>query len=256
MPYSAPYWDEQYMLSENVLSPEILAFGDSWLHYPFNNLASEIHAQLGQSYAMLVAGDSGQEAQDWINKKRFAAQAKKYVHYYAPTAKAIILSAGGNDFAGLDDFDPLLRDDCSGIASAPGCFESKQPELLFQTVYAAYEWLIGLVREQNATVPIFVHNYDYAQPSGLGLFGYGHWLKEPMDTAKVPRGLHAEVVRYLIDSFTSVIQGLEAEDSNIHLVKTAGTLAGNEWANELHPRPAAFRKLGAKHVAEIKRFVV
>ena len=250
--YTAPFWDEQYMLSQNVLAPDILAFGDSWLHYPFNNLATEIHAQLGQSYAMLVAGDSGQEAQDWINKKRFSAQAKKYIKYYAGSAKAVILSAGGNDFAGPEDFDPLLLTDCSGVTSAPACFEPKQPELLFHTVYAAYEWLIGLIRAQNATVPIFTHNYDYAQPTGKGLVGHGNWLQEPMDIAKVPRPLQAEVVAYLIDCFTNVIQGLETEDGNTHLVKTAGTLTANDWANELHPTPTAFKKLGAKHVAAIK----
>ena len=251
MQYDAPFWDEQYMLNQQLLQPDIIALGDSWLHYPFNNLATEIHAQTGQQYVILVGGEVGQEAQDWIKKKRYARQAKWYIQQYGQNAKAFILSAGGNDFADPDDFDPLLLDNCTGIGNAIDCFEPGQPDALFQAVLAGYDTVVTQIRSQNPTAPIFLHNYDYAYPSGKGLVGHGNWLREPMDTAQVARGLQADVVRYLIDSFTTVVQSLEASDPNVHLVQTAGTLTAQEWANELHPTPAAFARLGEVWVTEM-----
>ncbi len=105
-------------------------------------------------------------------------------------------------------------------------------------------------------VAILVHNYDYAIPDGRTLPGMRSWLKLPMDNDRVPLagaprdGLRREIVRELIDQLTVRLSDLETALNApgrppIDLVWSAGTLADGEWANELHPKSAAFGRLVA-----------
>ena len=57
---------------------------------------------------------------------------------------------------------------------------------------------------------VFVHNYDYAYPTGKGVFGTkADWLRPA-------------------------------------LVERRGTLKKSDWANELHPKPVGFRKIAQR----------
>ena len=44
-----------------------------------------------------------------------------------------------------------------------------------------------------------MHNYDFAWPTGKGLFGPADWLKAPMTKAKVPKGLRRELFKELLN---------------------------------------------------------
>ena len=80
------------------------------------------------------------------------------------------------------------------------------------------------------------------------------WLKLPMDNCQVPTasaplgGVRRDTVRSLIDYFTLELDALESlysggTEARAELVWTAGTLSDTDWANELHPKPAAFSRL-------------
>src|SRR5260221_6767662 len=47
---------------------------------------------------------------------------------------------------------------------------------------------------------VYLHNYDYAIPTGLGFLGFGRWLKYPMDQAGVPSAVQPLAVNYLLDT--------------------------------------------------------
>ena len=73
---------------------------------------------------------------------------------------------------------------------------------------------IELIDRIAAQVPaaarIYVHNYDYALPSGQAVIGNKAWLKPALVAAKVPPGLRAACMRYLIDQFSLRLTDLEA----------------------------------------------
>lgn len=221
----------------------ILMVGDSWFWYPFGNLALGLGAKL-PNQVFLVVGRSGSEASEWKDKYRkdidFAFK------LYAKNSQALMLSGGGNDIAGMNDFLRLLQDDCSNAKSVADCYRIAEPDTTLSMIDGAYRTLITKFRGHEPTAPVIVHQYDYAWPTGKGVFGPADWLKVPMDRAKVPKKLQRPLFRDLIDRLLALELAMAAEPHlNVHVTRTAGKLPedASAWANELHPTPAGFKLL-------------
>jgi hypothetical protein len=239
---NGPYWDEGFMMGEGKF-PEILALGDSWFCYPFNNLLNPIHNLWAGGRVILAQGGIGAEAVELASGrcfKNFRAALRGY-----PSIRAVLLSAGGNDFAGLDDMSAILKPDCSGETSGAGCFKPDALEkLMFRDVIRAYRKLIREVERWRPGALVFLHNYDYALPSGQGILGFGGWLKQPMDLARVPPALQPQAVNYLIDTFSDALAQVQREfPDRTLLVDSSGVLSPADWANELHPTISGFNKV-------------
>jgi hypothetical protein len=239
---AGPYWDEGFMSGEGAF-PHLLALGDSWFWYPFNNLLIPIHGLWAGAKVVLAQGKVGAEAVElasgkWL--KNFRAALRGY-----PTIQAVLLSAGGNDFAGLDDMSAILKPDCSGASSGADCFQPAALEqLMFGEVLGAYRTLLAEVGSHRPEALVYVHNYDYALPSGAGFLGFGGWLKEPFDRAHVPQALQQAALNHLIDTFGDVLAQLQREFADrVLLVDSSGVLAAGDWANELHPTIGGFDKV-------------
>lgn len=230
------------MKGDNVL-PDILALGDSWFWYPFNNLLIPIWGLWAGAKNVLAQGMVGAEATElasgkWL--KSFRAALKGY-----DPLDAVLLSAGGNDFAGMDDMSRILKPDCSGAAAGEDCFNATATEkLMFHDVADAYATLLDEIKQHQPDTLVFVHNYDYAVPTGKGVLGFGHWLKDPMDAVGVPAAVQPLAVDYLINLFSDALAQTQKDfPGHVLIVDSRGTLAPDEWANELHPTPAGFDKI-------------
>jgi len=243
-----PIWDPQEMA--NAGPCEVLALGDSWFHYPLSCLLNPIFRDSGNK-VMFCLGANGAEAEEFLHdyyRKPFVESLKGY-----NSVRTVLLSAGGNDFAGLDDFTTVLRPVCSGAKSAKKCFRSGQPARLLNRIIGYYDELVALVKKHRPESRVLVHNYDYAIPNGKGFLGFGQWLKAPMDQAKVPKpdewalgSLRREVVKELIDQFGRKLEDFATQSKNrVTFVKTSGRITKDEhWANEMHPTPEGFEEVG------------
>lgn len=241
MPATHPYWDEREMLEANE-RPEILAIGDSWFWYPFNNLLNPIFNLTGRRI-IYALGANGAEVTEYVGK-RFQKQIAETLEFYKGNIRVVIISGGGNDFAGLDDFDLILRDDCSAATTIAECYEAGQPKVLFDTIETAYRMLVLVILRAIPHAQIVTHNYDYAVPTGQGLLGMGNWLKKPMSLARVKTELQAPLVNDLINKLGQRLKKVAKDNSgNVTFISSAGTLAPGEWANELHPTPLGFEKM-------------
>ena len=246
---TGPVWDESVLQQESVF-PTVLAVGDSWFWYPRNNLAIPLHRILNrsQTHVMLVRGHNGAEALDYESGP-IRAQIEWDLDRrkgYGRTLRAVLLSGGGNDFAGKDDLVQLLREDCSGATSAAQCLRRGQPARLFNTVSAALLSVVDLVQKKIPGTPLFVHGYDYAVPNGKGFLGVGQWLQFPMDQSGVPRGLHQQVIDLLIDEFRLMLEDAHSQAPALQLVDARHTLSPKDWANELHPTASGFNRLAKR----------
>lgn len=117
---------------------------------------------------------------------------------------AVLLSGGGNDFAGFNDLRPLLKDNCSAQTTAKGCCKAGSAGLkgFLDRRDQYYRKLIGVVYTRTApNCRIVMHSYDYAIPSNKGVFGGDAWLASALFDAQVPVTLHQACVNLLIDSF-------------------------------------------------------
>jgi hypothetical protein len=251
MKYENVYWSRAAMELDGGVQPSILAVGDSWFWYPFpgGSLIQPLGDLLRpRGHTVLVEGNNGAEAYDYV-KGKYKRQVNEMLRLYGGGAQALLISGGGNDFAGYNDLRPLLVADASGAATAADCFRPGQDEgtvgWLMSKMAENYAILVTrAIQAMPAGTPILVHTYDYAIPSGKGVLRGAAWLKPALDAARVPPPLQAGCVRLLIDRAHGVLAALAANPSaNVHLVDSRGLLGPADWANELHPRGAGFRRL-------------
>lgn len=242
------FWGINSMVSSPDVegNPTLILIGDSWFWYPFNNLASELAAQLQGEHKLLVLGNNGAEAQQWSSKYR--KQIDLAFKWYASTAVGLLLSGGGNDIAGPDDFDPIVEDNCTNATAISQCYSPGQPDAVLLRVQSAYREVISKFRKYNPSAPVICHNYEKAWPTGKGLFGPANWLKTPMDRAKIPKSLRHELFVDLLCHLNESQCELAKPEANLGKVVpilTTGTLPETEdvWANELHLKPSAFDKI-------------
>jgi hypothetical protein len=256
------HWGVHSALSAGVVNASVLMIGDSWFWYPFDNLAVEIGAALPEQ-RLVVVGNNGSEAAQWSDKYR------KDIDFgfrmYGSDVKALMLSGGGNDIAGMSDFLRLLKDDCSQGLTAAECFRAGQPDAIIAKIVGAYKEIILRFRAYNRLAPVLMHNYDYAWPTGKGLFGPADWLREPMDKAlvpNVPKALRPGIFKELVDRLHKAQTELVTDPALAPLVAihSAGTMPGGAeakddwWANELHPTRRGFKRLVAKaFLPELKK---
>ena len=150
----------------------------------------------------------------------------------------------------MNDLLPLLNPDCTNAHSAAECFKPGNGDGtldgLMKQVAEDYTLLIGQIMVKCPTgIKIFIHNYDYAIPSGKGVFGgESDWLKRPLDDALVADGLQRDCVKLIINRFSDVLKSLEDYgNGQVVFVDSRNALADADWANELHPKPAGFEKI-------------
>jgi hypothetical protein len=270
MHFQNVYWDVGLMKNDGH-QPSILAIGDSWFWYPFpgGSLLNHLGPIVATREHVIVAyGYNGAEAFDYVHGK-YEKQIRTALKLYGDRLSAVFISGGGNDFAGLNDLRPMLLEDCSKCTSPTGCFrpadESGSLGWLLNKVKQSYitlidqvigaTWTTGLAgadgRPASATgaTKIILHNYDYAPVTGAGLFGRhsSSWLLPSFAAAKVAPEFQDDCIRYLIDEFTIVLQLIvDRYLGLVFLVDSRNALTRSDWANELHPTQAGFKKIARR----------
>lgn len=194
---------------------------------------------------MLVRGANGAEAVEYESgpiRARIEGDLKKRGGY-GNYIEGVFLSGGGNDLAGVANFEKVIKGDCSAAKTPEECLRQGQPTRLFNTVQKALLSVVDLVEQNIPGTPVFVHSYDYANPNGKGFLGLGQWLQYPMLQCGVPRKLHQPLINLIIDRFWESLQRSQAQAPTLHLVREIGTLKRDDWANELHPTIPGFNQV-------------
>ena len=259
MKYKNIYWDE-YVLRDDHLTASVLAIGDSWFWYPFpgGSLLNALSPALAsKQHVVLAVGRNGAEAFDYVHGTyRMLVDRLLKLHGGAHTS-GVFISGGGNDFAGYNDLRPLLAPDCTGAPDEAACYQdafgNDTLTPFMEDIRVNLDTLIDRVfyRVGEGAV-VFLHNYDYAIPSGHGVGG-STWLLPALDAAKVPPALRSKCINLLIDRYTDELNLLAAKYSpRIEVVDTRGTLTAQDWANELHPKPAGFAKIAARWLPQLQ----
>lgn len=251
MNFDNVYWDWDSMKNDNHF-PSILAIGDSWFWYPFpgGSLANQLGPLIKDNqHFVLALGNNGAEAYDYVHGK-YSKAVRTALKHHGSALSSVFISGGGNDFAGFSDLRRLLKFDCSAAQTADECFKGGNQEgtvnWLIKKTGDSYQALIGrILSSTNTQATVVLHNYDYALPSGKGLFGRNSsWLKSALDDARVPDTLQQACITLLLDRLTAELQKLTRIDpARIFLVDSTNTLNESDWQNEIHPKPAGFKKI-------------
>ena len=239
----------------------LVAEGDSWFDYPFNDILSMLEDEHGFDVESVAhKGDTVEDmAYSGGQFDDFTRLLEKLLRQ-GRVPDAILLSGGGNDIAG-DEFAILLNHAASGL---PPLNEDVVRGVIDVRAKNAYAFLIGGLEEisrrlLDRPIPVLVHGYDYAVPDGRGFLGGFAFLPGPWLRPGFHRKGHGDedanrvVVAALIDRFNEMLRQVSGATGFEHVryVDLRGTLqsaAGykRDWDNELHPTERGFRAIALK----------
>jgi lysophospholipase L1-like esterase len=265
--------EEAYRALAAADAKRILAEGDSWMSVfrpGQGNLLSfiETTAQVvildlsypGDTLAQMASGGQFELF------RRLTGDAR---HGYA--FDLILLLGGGNDVigAGLERF-------LVGQGRRPGrlrdCIHEKRLKAVLAEVGAHFEKFLAALGESelNAATPILACTYDYVTPreAGITVLGAtldGPWILPVMREKGIadPR-LQKAITDHLLRRFRRLLFGLARRHrKRFVVVDTLGTLApaiahereSADWADEIHPSAAGWRKLAKRFEPEIERLL-
>lgn len=245
----------------------LLAEGDSWFDYPFNDVLKRLKREHGYDVESVAhMGDTVEDmAYSVRQSERFVDALDKLVRA-GRIPRAILLSGGGNDIAG-DEFHMLLD---HAASPAPGLNADVVRGIVETRVRYAYITLVSAItrlcrQRTGAAIPILIHGYDRAVPDGRGFFigpFPGPWLKPGFDRKGFGRDLEPRkaMVGALIQTFNRMIAGVARlpEFEHVRYVNLLGTLSNGAdyrqwWADELHPTARGFSAVAARFAEAIER---
>ncbi len=237
----------------------LFADGDSWFDYPLpvlspNDTISSIGKHGAPHPFLLNLAHYGDEARDDLGVQQRQRIIANLTDPDNGTFDAILFSGGGNDTVG-NPFCLWINDYAPGMTPSQGINVPRLGDVL-GVVRSAYDDLIS-IRDQHAPqCPVFIHAYDFAIPNGVGVCDntIGPWLKPSLDfRGWTDLNAATQVVKEFLLQFRNSLVQIAAAHNNVVYVETQGTLAANEWANELHPTPGGFDKIAAKFLAAIRQ---
>lgn len=238
----------------------LIAQGDSWFDYPLPLMSpSDVIANLKSmplAPIILSLAHYGEAAEDMLGvTKLHRLLAQLNAGDDGSQYDAILFSGGGNDLAG-DQFRLWLADAARVNKDPSQGLQGARVDAVLGIVKAAYQDLIlardKVAQAQGRSIPIFVHSYDYAIPSGVGVCTVGPWLKPGLDDRGWDKETGRGIVKQLLTRFADLLDQLQAEHADFIHVHTQGTLTAGQWANELHPTPAGFAAISVKFVAALR----
>ena len=232
----------------------IFAEGDSWFDYPLSrDTIGWITADGTPQPEILNLSHYGDATTQMLG----VAKRKRIIDNLQDpengTFDALLFSGGGNDIAG-DQFCLWLVQFVAG-ANPADAVDTQRLEDMFGVIQAAY---VDLIKIRDSIIPncvIFLHAYDFAQPTGQGVCGLGPWLKPSLDL----RGwtdfpVAAEIIKEVLQRFDKVLAQLEQQYKNVVYLHTQGTLSpATDWANELHPTEQGFNKIAAVFLQALRK---
>ncbi|MEL1266341.1 hypothetical protein [Pseudoxanthomonas putridarboris] len=235
-----------------------LCFGDSWFQYPPHptDLNKQI-AKLFKGTLFLREGVAGRDSAMW---KRALPRIQREIGTYR--FHAILLSTGGNDIVGSELSEYVKT---ASQPQSPGDFPwGEIPVAVFdhirlETFGLALRYAVNDIKEvvqfRDLYSPesiIYVHNYDYIWPSGIGYklgpFKMEPWVKPYLDDVGLTdKNAQRVVTHWLIDQFTRELKAFVSQRANMVLVDSRGALkTQSQWENEIHPTAKGFETIARR----------
>lgn len=260
----------------------LLAQGDSWFSFGSLNPMATGNVMDGMAFevdtCVVNCAHPGDTLNHMVDKRREPMFANMLLGHQAWRWDAILLSPGGNDlidFIRVPQVDgqgqpvpphlrALLTPAERGAPTTPAGYVSETGWVTFmQYLVPQFQEFVAMrdaASSQSQGVPIFVHTYDFITPrnAGAGL-GVGPWLQPALVAYQVPEDQWFPLTRLFLGRLTALLRDMDLP--NFHVTDTQGTLVpaeagssgdSHDWANEIHPNPGGYRKLGAAWAADIE----
>ena len=222
-------------------NPRIVSEGDSWFQYPTS--LQDIIDHLMADHLILSLGAAGDELSDMIRQNEIL------LNIEAEGAKALLLSAGGNDLFDKGQMEDLVETPFPGAEAE----DLVGPTLDAFLAHIKGQYL-GLLRKVHAAFPhvhILVHGYGPAFPRG------GSWIEKPLTKAGVPKAIQHDVVKLILIRFNAMLSDLaqspEFHGQLAHINVTDIGTEPDQWHDEIHLDGPTYALVAERFRAELKR---
>lgn len=233
----------------------IVALGDSWFDYQPIGFDILDFLQRVPEYQIYDHGEAGDTLENMVYgtdfKRRTFRPSKPRLEdtlddLRLSGAKFLLLSGGGNDFAG-NELENLLNHAETGYSP----IRDNHLDYLVETVFrGAFEALFERVWAIDPNIQIIGHGYGNAVPDGraviqIGRFQWvGPWLRPAFAKKRIVCSCQAqEIITTLISRLNGLLQSLESQYANYHALDARTVIEPSDWENELHLKNSAFRRV-------------
>jgi lysophospholipase L1-like esterase len=245
---------------------KMVAEGDSWFDFKpswlQDPLKGDLLAQLNRmpEFNIYRVSNAGDTVENMIYGADYDGQYSPEPSQLVKTLEAItrhqprvvLFSGGGNDIVG-DELAGYLNHSSSS-SGTKHLLRWEQVRYIFHTYIAdAIRFFVREVRTAKPGLPVFLHGYDYAIPTGKGVIrippGWtfiGPWLRPAFAAKRISLDQATTIIRQLIDEFNEMQIALTKELPLVHHIDVRGTLTPDDWSDELHPTPSGFGKVAEK----------
>jgi hypothetical protein len=251
-------WRRQVTFEQRIQTeklPVLVSEGDSWFQFPF--FLKDVIDQLGSDHLIWSLDAAGDTALNMVyGDSEYMRELRRMKR---KKVRALLFSAAGNDVIGEDSsgnpvLQTLLKPFKAGQSAAWHIDQARLSKIL-DFLEKAYREVVTTIRKEPgfARLPIIIHGYDYAIPGGFAgdvrdpaWAAQDKWLGSAMKAKKITDvTLQREIIRVLIDALHDVLARVagDPEKTHVHLADVRGTLALGEWADEIHPTDAGFKKV-------------
>lgn len=233
---------------------KLVAEGDSWFDYPpsldlLDNLKRDHGyrvfkiAEAGDTLENLVYGTEYRRS-DFGRKPPQILQTIRAVTRHSPTA--LLFSGGGNDIAGDEFASYLNHHDSNPAEPLRGAYVDYMFDVVFSRTLRDFT---ARVWEFSPDLPIVMHGYGYARPTGRAVinlpFGFkfvGPWLRPALAMKNIAPSRGREVIEMLIDRYNVLLGQLDAELPSFHHVDLRDLIQDDDWNDELHLGSGAYQR--------------
>lgn len=230
----------------------IYADGDSWFDYPlYKDTIEWIKEGAAKGVTVMDMAHYGDASIDTLGVHKRERMKALWSDPENGHFDAILVSMGGNDICGEQFIMWISQNTGQGALNA--ITEARFTDMMY-VIESAYSDLIALRDQCLPNAYVFIHGYDYVQPTGLGVCGVGPWLKPSLDYLGWTDPADAKTIcKMALDAFGLLMEYVAANNKNVIYVKTAGTLnADHDWGNELHPTEHGFKKIADKFLMKLR----
>ncbi|MGH0031622.1 MAG: hypothetical protein ACQGVC_17650 [Myxococcota bacterium] len=218
----------------------VVSEGDSWFQHP---LLRDVIDHLNDRFNVLSLGAAGDALVDMVEEGEYAGALAE------EKSKLLLFSGGGNDMLG-DAFGTYLVRPAPPSGSPAAAFVNDVFAARVAELHALYDRVATRLEDALPDVVLLTHAYDVPVPRDRKQGG--RWVGPKLAEAGIdPATDGRRVVRHMLEVFDAGLALRAASRTNLVHVSTLGSVADDEWDDELHPNAGGFGSLAARFRAKI-----
>jgi hypothetical protein len=238
--------------------PVLVSEGDSWFQFPF--LIEDVIDHLGADHLIWSMDAAGDTAENMLGMSSEYMEGLR--RWKNRPVRAFLLSAAGNDVIGADPagvsmLGRLLGHHQPGKPARAHIDEGMLASVMNDLESRYGETIVKVRAEPGfADLPILIHGYDYALPSGFPsdqrdpiYADRDQWLGAPLDAHGIEKPeLREAIIRELIDELYGMLQRVagDPDQTKVYLVDARGVIDRDQWNDEIHGTDDGFAAVAAR----------